>query len=256
MNFPDAKRVVYQQNPSAEVICQLRFPPILALADRLPAEFQSRLGSEYPFSEVQDGLKIHVSGNDAPIQSRFSNFVFLTEDRSVRITLTSEYIALSTDSYERWESFDAHLNAALAALLSSYSVPFFSRIGLRYLDVISRAKLGIPDARWSDLIRASALGLLAEDDIPIADVLELNAATVLSLEDDAKGIFRTTLGKHEKTGDETVFVIDSDLFCDEVRIKGNDDAIAVCRRLNKISGRAFRWFLEDELHRRLDPKSP
>lgn len=256
MEFPDAKRVIYEKNPLVEVVCQLRFPRQLALAERLPAEFQARLGVAYPFVELRDVLQISLSQGEDATPTRYPHYDFLPEDRSVRVTLTSEFIAVSTDSYDRWERFEAHLDSALRALIASYSVPFFSRIGLRYVDVISREQLEIPDKRWSDLIRRSALGLLAEDEVPVDDVVELVAATVVGLADGGKATLRTALGKHERTGAETVFIIDSDFFADEVRVKGAEDAVAICRRFNKVSGRAFRWLIRDELHERLGPQDP
>ena len=256
MEFPDAKRVVYQKNPLVEVVCQLRFPLQLALAERLPADFQAHLGADYPLIELREVFQINLSKGEEGIPTRYQNYDFWPEDRSVRITLASEFIAVSTDRYERWERFEGHLDSALRALMASYSVPFFSRIGLRYIDVISRGTLEIPDTRWSDLIRRSALGLLAEDEVPVDDVVELNAATVVELSGGGKATLRTALGKHEKTGDETVFIIDSDFFSDEVRVKGAEDAIALCRRFNKVSGRAFHWLIRNELHERLDPQDP
>jgi hypothetical protein len=41
MEFPEAERVIYSRNPLAEVACQLRFPRILALDERIPADFQA-----------------------------------------------------------------------------------------------------------------------------------------------------------------------------------------------------------------------
>ena len=259
MEFPDAKRVVYKNNPLAEVLCQLKFPRILALEERVPAEFQAKLGAEYPLVEMREGIQFSVSmGDEAvkPVAARFKHYDFLPEDRSTKVTLTSEFIAVSTLAYRRWELFEAHLVRALEALSSCYSVPFFSRIGLRYVDVISKQKLGIPQTRWSDLIRKSALGLLAEDDVPVESLTELNAATVVELDDGGKATLRTQLGQHEATGSERVFIIDSDFFLEEVRVKGINDAVNVCKGFNRTAGRAFRWLIRDELHSRLDPQDP
>lgn len=259
MEFPDAKRVVYKNNPLVEVVCQLKFPRILALEERVPAEFQARLGADYPLVEMREGFHFNLSmGEDAikPVTTRFKHYDFLPDDRSTKITLTSEFIAVSTLAYRRWEIFEAHILRALDALSASYSIPFFSRVGLRYVDVISRQKLGIPQTRWSDLIRRSALGLLAEDEVPVEDVAELNAATVVELDNGGKATLRTQLGQHEAAGSERVFIVDSDFFLEEVRVKGTNDAIDVCQRFNRTAGRAFRWLIRDELHARLDPEDP
>ena len=48
MSFPDTPRVIYNKNPLAEVICQLRFPSILLIDAGLPAGFQERIRAMYP----------------------------------------------------------------------------------------------------------------------------------------------------------------------------------------------------------------
>ena len=48
MIFPDTPRETYRHNPLKEVICQLRFPPILKITTASPAEFQEKIRSNFP----------------------------------------------------------------------------------------------------------------------------------------------------------------------------------------------------------------
>src|SRR5438270_13238194 len=58
MAFPEAPRVLYGVNPLDEVLCQLRFPPILKIdADSL-ADFQERVRTDYPFYEKKPAVKL------------------------------------------------------------------------------------------------------------------------------------------------------------------------------------------------------
>ena len=43
MPFPVTKRIIYKKNPLVEVICQLRFPPILSIDTEIPARFQGAI---------------------------------------------------------------------------------------------------------------------------------------------------------------------------------------------------------------------
>lgn len=253
MDFPEVDRVIYDNNPLAEVACEIRFPRILALDERIPVEFQEIIGADYPFVDTREIAQFTFGpvGDIAPVKRL--QYDFITEDRQYTITLSSESITVATQNYQRWENFISHLKTALAALNKSYSLPLFTRVGLRYIDIISRANLGLEGEMWSELIKASALGLLSEKDIPIKDVIELSAATVLRLEQGGKATIRTALGKSEKTGDETIFVVDSDFF-EEHPVKGIDDAIKICTRFNKSAGRAFRWIIHDRLHDALGPR--
>lgn len=253
MEFPDAERVIYTRNPLSEVVCQIRFPRILALDERIPAEFQTILGADYPYVETREVAELTIQrGADATASKRIF-YDFSTLDRRYTITLSSEFVGVRTVSYDRWDTFLPHIQGALAALEKSYSIPFFTRIGLRYVDVISRRTLGLEGSNWSDLIRNSALGLLPEKAVPVASVLELSTAIALSLDSGGKVAIRTGFGKSEATADEVVFIVDSDFF-EEESVKGSADAVALCSRFNRSAGKAFRWIISDTLHEALGPQ--
>ena len=55
MPFPESERVVFRRNTLAEVICQLRFPPILEIAAKDPAAFQEQIRAEYPLYQRNQG---------------------------------------------------------------------------------------------------------------------------------------------------------------------------------------------------------
>ena len=46
--FSQEPRQIYQRNPLAEVICQLRFPEILSIGANLPVDFQEAIRDEFP----------------------------------------------------------------------------------------------------------------------------------------------------------------------------------------------------------------
>src|SRR5512133_4231716 len=48
MPFPKVKRVIYRHNPLDQVICQIRFPPILKIDAQIPSEFQDRVRKHFP----------------------------------------------------------------------------------------------------------------------------------------------------------------------------------------------------------------
>ena len=258
MEFPVADRVIYDSNPLSEVVFQARFPRMLAIDERLPAEFQSALGAQYPYVETREGMTLPSSL--AAITAEFASlkrihYDFLVEDRSTTVTLCSEFLAVTTRRYERWESFRAHIDQAMIALSNAYAIPMFTRIGLRYVDQISRSELGLEDKRWSDLVKPSAVGIVADDDIPIDDVIELQNATVLRLPDGAKATIRTGFGKFEETENEAVFFVDSDFYLDQ-NVKGKQDALDLCSAFNRYAGNAFRWFITPQLHAALGPQDP
>jgi uncharacterized protein (TIGR04255 family) len=52
--FPDSDRVIYDRNPLIEVICQLRFPPILRVDSEVPARFQEQIRDDFPLLTEED----------------------------------------------------------------------------------------------------------------------------------------------------------------------------------------------------------
>ena len=255
MNFPETARVIYDHNPLVEVACQVSFPRLLAIDERIPSDFQTLMGAEYPFVETREVVQFSFGIANNAVPSKRILYDFITEDRRYTVTLGSDSIAVSTRKYERWELFSVHLKNALHAFTKTYSSPMFTRIGLRYIDIISRQDLGLENTKWSELIKNSALGLLADNDVQIEDVVELSAATVLRLDEAGKVVIRTALGKSERTGDETIFVVDSDFF-QEGPVKGMNDAIEICSKFNQSAGKAFRWIIHDRLHTALGPQAP
>jgi uncharacterized protein (TIGR04255 family) len=226
MPFPDSPRVIYAQNPLIEVICQLRFPSILLIDSEPPAKFQERIRKAYPLykeNQLAD-MKLELppeivklSGGAFPASLRTSrvSYDFVSADQIWKVGLTRDFLSLSTTRYERWEDFKAHLLEPLSALIEVYSPSFFSRIGLRYRDLIDRGRLGLKDVPWSRLLK--------EHGLP------------------------------EESEDQLLYLIDSD-FSFNGRTEVND-AIAKLDTFNRKSGRLFRWCITQELHDSMEPRS-
>lgn len=250
MEFPATDRVIYETNPLTEVVCQFRFPRLLAIDEGIPAQFQKALGQAYPFVETRDVLQFQLATEREALKR--VHYDFHTEDRLCTVTLCSEFLAVKTAEYRRWEEFEGHIRAGLAALFKSYPIQIFTRLGLRYVNIISKKSLGLDGVMWTDLIRPSALGLLAESSIPIDDFSEMTSATVLNLSGGGKATIRSYFRRNESDERGAVFSIDSDFF-DDNPTRGADNAIGTISRFNRESGRVFRWLIRDQLHDALKP---
>ena len=253
MQFPARERVIYDNNPLVEVVCQVRFPRILAVDDGIPAQFQMDLGSEYPFVETTEVVQFAFSAGSDPAPSKRTHYNFKTEDQNYTITLCSEFIAVSASNYKQWELFSSHADKAVNALCKNYSTPIFTRIGLRYVNKICRERLKLSE-KWTDLVRPSALGLLSEDDVPIDDLMEMSTATVLRLTNGGKVVIRTVFERDGSDSSQTNLTIDSDFFEDSPT-RGPENALSKLSEFNQHSGRAFRWVISDRLHDALGPNT-
>lgn len=256
--FPRSAHVIYEQSPLAEVICQLRFPPILRISSESPAMFQEQIRGAYPlFREktgpaplsLPEGLA-HVLQVDLSVVPRGQNYDFLSEDEYWTVGLTREFIALSTTNYDTWEDFRNHLRLPLSRLVDLYSPAFFSRIGLRYRNLIRRSQVGLDESPWADLLEPHIAGELKGPEVAVK--IKSAQRDILIATDVFDGDVRIRHGLVSDEKGEQCYTIDSDFFTTKRTDTGN--AIEVLDEFNKIAGRLFRWCITDELHEALGPR--
>ena len=177
MLFSKHPRTVYANAPAHEVICQFRFPTILSINDTEPAAFQDAIREDFPqFIRREDVVPPQMAGMGGPNpqikqQKPVTNYHFVSADNLWKINLTQNFIALSTLRYTGWEEFASELDKPLAEFIRIYKPAYFERVGLRYVNIISREKLSLRDSAWKELIAPAYLGAMAEEDVREEDVL-------------------------------------------------------------------------------------
>jgi uncharacterized protein (TIGR04255 family) len=254
--FPPSRREIYEKTPLIQVVCQLRFPPILRIESQIPAEFQERIRTRFPLFERSTPplpTSIPIPSDIAQIlgpQIGLVSYQFLTEDRSSTLALSRESISLTTSRYERWEGFRDDLRGPLTTLLDLYRPSFFVRIGLRYIDAIDREGLGLGKLRWSELLSRPLLGELA---LPLfEDHLEAANREIRVKLPDASGSVHLRHGLAAVRGENKLdYMIDFDFFTTERTEAGNAEPILT--GFNRHAGNAFRWCITDALRGALRP---
>ncbi len=259
MRFPNSDRVIYAVNPLTDVICQIRFPVRLGIVASLPAAFQEAIRDQYPNLAVTRAQGFVLNLGSEPIgggaQSSADNiYRFDSADGLWSVILAKDNLTLTTRTYSKWEDFRIRWANLYTTFENHYGTGTITRIGLRYQDVVDRAKLQLGDVKWTSLIKPFALGTLTQSGVE--DVDEYQSGTVLRLDDGLGSVLlRTLLAVNEQK--EKVFVIDADFYADETsqRLAGCNRAEVLdwFDRLHVEAGRAFRWCITDELHRALSP---
>lgn len=169
--FSQEERCRYHKNQLVEVICQLRFPTILAIGAREPVDFQEAIRGVFPnYLLRQDRLPAKVTaapGQPPKVEqpAPIANHQFATADGKYRINLSQGFISLTCHDYTCWEDFARMMDKPLASFIEIYKPAFFERVGLRYLNAFSRRELGLEGMHWKELIEPAYLGLLASDDV-------------------------------------------------------------------------------------------
>jgi uncharacterized protein (TIGR04255 family) len=244
------------------VICQIKFLPILRIVSEIPAEFQEKIRNEYPnYKEIFDAIiKIPEElRGQIPIDV-FQNMVsgpekkkyeFSSENKGWVVSLTSHFISLDTKNYHRWEEFKDQLLPPVEALIELYSPTYFTRIGLRYRNVIQKSVLGLEDRKWSDLLKPHIAGVLFDDEIS-GSVKNTMSQTDIGLDDGLSTVSIQHQYVIHKETDEIGFLIDSDFYCEE-KTK-TDEVINKLDYFHEMSTRLFRWAITDLLHEALEPR--
>ncbi len=218
--FSNEERRNLSNHQLAEVICQLRFPEILMINEKAPAAFQDKIRDEYPQYTARKempapkitGTPGNFSLENAPATI---NYQFVSSDGVWRVNLTSTFISLACTCYTGWEDFAKKLDKPLAAFIQIYKPVFFQRIGLRYLNFISRKSLVLEDVPYSDLIQSPYLGLLGEADVVESTVARSSVDAELPIRGGCRVKIHAGPGLVKKNGQqdkEVRFIFDQDLF--------------------------------------------
>lgn len=258
MPIPDSDRIIYGSNPLSEVVCQLKFPIILRIESEAPASFQEAIRHDYPIYKepqapgIPQGLPPDLARLVGSVVSLPLPKVheFSTEDGVWRLTLSRDFLALTCSRYERWEQFVHRFKGPFSALLQVYKPAFFSRVGLRYQNVIRRSVLGLVGVPWSELLQPHVSGPLSSE--IAGEIDELSQALDFTLPDQHGKVTMRHGLIQEQPGGEIFYLIDNDFYIEGRTV--TEDATARLEYFNKYSGRVFRWCVRPRLDKAMHPQ--
>lgn len=259
--FSQEERCIFQKNQLAEVICQFRFPDILIINTTPPAQFQEMIRDDFPQYSVRQestGPKINNVNGILQVENppTTTNYQFATADNHWRVNLTSSFISLCCNRYTRWEDFAKIFDKVLAAFIKIYSPAYFTRVGLRYLNFISRKDLSLSGIPFSDLIEPCYLGPLGEYDVSEANVTRSTVDAQIQLRGGCTLKVHAGPGMVKRNGisdDESKFIFDQDLF-----MSGNIPVQVSAGAMNTLHCQAysvFRGAIKDMLFEAMEPQT-
>ncbi len=261
--FSREERCLLKNNQLAEVICQLRFPEILIIGTEVPARFQELIRDEFPqFSQrMEPKIPTPRPGLAPPPPSTGGsiNYQFLSADGVWRVNLTSTFISLACNRYTCWEDFARKLDKPLAAFIKTYNPAYFQRIGLRYLNFISRKQLQLEDVPYRELIQSTYLGPMADDEVPEATAIRCGVDAELNIRGGCKvkihagpGMIMRNTPQGTQQEKEVRFIFDQDLY-----MNGNVPVNYSAGALQTLHSQAysiFRGAITDTLFQAMDPE--
>ncbi|MFZ2359604.1 MAG: TIGR04255 family protein [Anaerolineae bacterium] len=242
LQFPEKTEIPLANPPLAEVICQVRYPPILRIAKEQPTKFQERIRQRFPEYGIEQPFKLSIPGAgaigepSAELPPRLLRFT--SKDGHTTATLAVDFFALSTTRYRHWSNFVDDLMVVSKAVEATYRPAYASRIGLRYVNRLNRTTTGldnIPDILG--LVRPELIAVLHSE--AWSDPEEWTSQLVLP-DREGKLALRFVFNSTEA---EPYFQLDFDYFeqgqvaLSELRERVN--------RYHQVIYRAFRWCLSD-----------
>ena len=251
----------YMNNQLADVICQLRFPEILTINANPPAMFQEAIRLQFPqYSKTLEAAAPKISGVPGNLQIQNEpatvNYQFASADGVWRVNLTSKFISLACSKYTNWETFAKKLDKPLAAFISTYHPAYFERIGLRYLNFISRESLDLCDTPFREMIMPNYLGILNDESIEEKMAVRSGVDAEIILSEGVRVKIHAGPGLVKQNGqqqNEVKFIFDQDLY-----VSGNVPVNYSAEALQSIHGQAypiFRGAITDLLHNAMEPTS-
>lgn len=259
--FSQEDRVIYRNNQVGEVICQLRFPEILSISATPPVAFQELIRKDFPqYSARQETPAPKISGTPGNLslenQPSTINYQFVSADGVWRVNLTSKFISLACCRYTCWEDFAKRLDKPLVAFIKTYQPAYFERVGLRYLNFISRKALELENTPFSQLINPMYLGPLADEEINEAQSSRCSIDAELTVRGGCKLKLHAGPGLVQRGNNkdqEIKFIFDQDLF-----MAGNVPVNMSAGALQTLHSQAFSIFrnaITDTLHRAMEPEN-
>ncbi len=252
--FSNEERCRYRRPQLTEVICQLRFPEILTIGANAPVDFQEAIREEYPqYSARKEMPAPKITGAPGAFQLENTpagiNYQFVSADGLWRVNLTSKFISLACCRYTCWEDFAAKLDKPLAAFITHYKPAYFERIGLRYVNAISRKALDLDGTPFSALISPCYLGILAEEDVQEGATMRCTVDAELNLRGGCRAKIHAGPGLLKRNGQndpEVKFIFDQDLYMPG-KLPLNLSAGAL-QTLHSQAHSIFRAAITDTLH--------
>jgi len=246
INFPEVSEIRLGKAPLVEVVCQVRFPPILRISekDREPVEFQDEIRESFPIVEVEHGFLVRLPGigsggtPSAEVQSKI--YRFRSSDRQTTISLAADFYAVSTNRYTHWHDFAQQLSMADQAVQKVYKPAYATRIGLRYVNRLTPENTGCQSLHELYNLLNPELTTYARSD-GWSDPREMQFRLLLT-DDPARLSLRTGHGYGKD--DLPYFLLDFDYF--EEGELPLTDIVDRCDRYHELIYRAFRWCIPEE----------
>ncbi len=135
---PAVESVPLPRSPLAFVVAQVRFPLVAAISDQqFLAPFQERIRATYSDLKAETETQVTFTPDGVQVKEGSRVWRFIESDGPWEVTLSSEFLALSSRRYTNREDFLTRLGTLLSALAVWIEPRTVRRFGIRYIDRVT-----------------------------------------------------------------------------------------------------------------------
>lgn len=251
LDFGPHDDVVFALAPLKTVLCQVKFPPVLALlAPAGVAGFQAAVRDEYPtLLPLERVANVSISPETFGVSPAPPVWRFTHADRQWTVGLSTDFISIETSAYIGIDDFLARLARVLRALRRTIRPAESTRIGLRKVNAVK-----VPDPTDTvsllGIIRPEILGLLAVPKFP-APIAHYSSELIF--QDDFSGLaVRSALQSREEG---LHFVLDLDYFTEQPHaVDADEGSLGLLRHFSDGATNFFHWAVEEDYKATLQPR--
>jgi len=251
LNFESKPEIKLNRAPLDEVICQVKFSPILSISKNIPSEFQEIVRNRFPNYEAVQNFVFQVPGvgstEGVSLEAPAKSHIFMTKDGKSKASISSDFFAFSTTNYTHWFAFMENLITIEKGVAKVYNISTATRIGLRFINRFTLKNSNFHSTNeLLSLFRDELTCIIKAE--PWKDPNE-SLLQLITSDNKAKLAIRVAYGKQKR---EPFFVLDFDYFEDGkvIPLKKFEDKISFYH--SRIYD-AFRWCLKDDSLERFSP---
>ncbi|MDB0568082.1 TIGR04255 family protein [Ralstonia solanacearum] len=124
----------YRRTFLKQAVAEFRFPTLMELGERRPpVAFVAALRKEYPTIELQNEVTLTVGGESA---GSINKHIFRSRKPGWTVSLKESAFSVETNVYPGFAEMLTHVLQVVAAASKVIDSEFFTRVGLRYINVI------------------------------------------------------------------------------------------------------------------------
>jgi uncharacterized protein (TIGR04255 family) len=132
LTLPHVDSVTYAYNFIRVAVCELRFPELPSLDSPALIEVLQHLRTDYPLHLRPESIKVELG----KVETAPAKHLFKSRDEEWTVALTASSISVETSRYGTFEQLKGRITKVLAWTKGFRDADFFTRVGLRYVNVI------------------------------------------------------------------------------------------------------------------------